>query len=109
MFKFKKDKNVVENNNDGATDIGQFMKCTRLEKGLTQLQLGNILDVSDKTISKWENNNGFPDPLYQMPLCEALEITLEELHSGRLNIEKRNKEKKETRTKFMLVFFIVFY
>ena len=87
-------------------DIGNFLKNRRIDKDLTQLELGNILNVSPKTISKWENNNGFPDQLYQMPLCNALDITLEELHSGRLNIKQRNKEKKETRIKFALVFFI---
>ncbi len=104
MFSSKKNKNsnvYVEPDN-----IGDFLKQCRIDKNLTQLELGNILDVSPKTISKWENNNGFPDQLYQMPLCNALDITLEELHSGRLNIKQRNKEKKETRIKFALVFFI---
>lgn len=107
MWSSKKNKNnKVHNIHYEPGDIGNFLKQCRIDKKLTQLELGNILNVSPKTISKWENNNGFPDQLYQMPLCNALDITLEELHSGRLNIKQRNKEKKETRIKFALVFFI---
>lgn len=103
-----RDRNNTSSVNDNSepSDIGNFLKQVRLDKGLTQLELANIIGISPKTISKWENNNGFPDQLYQMPLCKALSITLEELHSGRINTALRNKEKKETRMKYFLVFFI---
>ena len=108
MFGIKKDKKLAITSQDSSTqnDIGAFLKQTRTDKDLTQAELGTILDISPKTISKWENNNGFPDQLYQIPLCNALDITLEELHLGCLNIEKRNKEKKEKRIKFGMFIFI---
>ena len=41
--------------------IGKFLKKLRLDKNLTQEQLANKLNVSDKTISKWENGRGLMD------------------------------------------------
>ena len=41
--------------------IGKFISENRKRKGLTQEQLGNILGVSNKTISRWENGNYMPD------------------------------------------------
>ena len=41
--------------------IGKFISENRKRKGLTQEQLGNILGVSNKTISRWENGNNMPD------------------------------------------------
>lgn len=63
--------------------IGKFIKEQRKAKGLTQLQLAEKLNVSEKTISKWECGNGFPDTTLILPLCNALEITANELLSGK--------------------------
>ena len=41
--------------------IGKIISTIRKEKELTQQQLGDILGVSSKTISKWETGNGLPD------------------------------------------------
>ena len=65
MWSSKKNKNnKVHNIHYEPGDIGNFLKQCRIDKKLTQLELGNILNVSPKTISKWENNNGFPDQQY---------------------------------------------
>lgn len=51
--------------------IGKFISENRKRKGLTQEQLGNILGVSNKTISRWENGNYMPDlSLLSIPLIE---------------------------------------
>ena len=74
--------------------IGKFIFKIRKEKKLTQAQLAELTGASDKTISKWENGNSFPDLVYQAKLCEALDIFLEELHSGEYNIPRRKQIKR---------------
>ena len=62
---------------------GKFIKEMRKEKGLTQIELAEKLFVSEKTISKWECGNGFPDTSLMLPLCKELGITANELLSGK--------------------------
>lgn len=62
---------------------GKFIAEQRKAKGLTQIKLAEILHVSEKTISKWECGNGFPDTTLMLPLCEALGINANELLSGK--------------------------
>jgi len=64
--------------------IGKFIQELRKTKKLTQVQLAQRLGVSEKTISKWECGNGFPDTSLMLPLCKELDITANELLSGRL-------------------------
>ena len=65
-----------------TNDIGKFIQEIRKEKGLTQKELAELIGVSDKTISKWENGNSSPDTSMLMSLSEALEITVNELFSA---------------------------
>lgn len=51
----------------------------RQEKGLTQQQLGERLNVSSKTVSKWETGAGLPDVTQLSPLAEVLGVTVDEL------------------------------
>ncbi len=62
--------------------IGNFIAQKRKEKNLTQMQLAEILGVSNKTISKWENGNCMPDYSVIKPLCKELGITVSELMDG---------------------------
>ena len=62
---------------------GEFIKKQRKELGLTQIELADKLLVSEKTISKWECGNGFPDTSLILPLCKELNITANELLSGK--------------------------
>ena len=63
--------------------IGQFIQSTRKEKGLTQKQLAEQINVSDKTISKWENGFSTPDTTILLDLCNVLDISVNELVSGK--------------------------
>ena len=63
--------------------IGEFIKTQRKAKKLTQIQLAEKLLVSEKTISKWECGNGFPDTSLILPLCKELDISANELLSGK--------------------------
>lgn len=72
---------------------GKFIQDQRKFNKLTQLQLAEKLCVSEKTISKWECGKGFPDTSLILPLCKELNITANELLSGktlRTNEEYRN-------------------
>jgi len=93
--------------------IGQFLKEQRKAKNLTQQELANKLGVSEKTISKWECGNGLPDATLMIPLCDELEISVNELLTGKKLAEKdyktnaeqnfmELKSQQERTTKFLL-------
>ena len=72
--------------------IGKFIADERKKRGYSQVELGDKLGVSNKTISKWETGKGFPDIALLLPLCEELEISVNELLSAeRLNSEEYDK------------------
>lgn len=75
--------------------IGKFIAELRKEKGLTQKELGEYLDVSDKTVSKWERGINLPDPSLYFPLCDKLEININELFAGEKIEEGKMIEKSE--------------
>jgi len=62
--------------------IGKFIANCRKEKGLTQEQLAEMLNVTGKSVSKWENGNSLPDASLYEPLCSILDITINELFAG---------------------------
>lgn len=69
---------------------GKIIKELRERKQLTQVELANIIGVSDKTISKWETGKGLPDISLIEPLGKALEVSIIELMNGEY-ITNRNK------------------
>lgn len=76
-------------------EIGKFIAEERKRKGYTQKQLSERLEISDKTISKWERGNGFPEVSLLLPLCNELEITVNELLSGERVSEEDYRKKAE--------------
>ena len=64
-------------------DIGNFIAKKRRAKNLTQEQLAQLLGVSNKTVSKWENGKSMPDYSIIELLCKELDITLRELLDGK--------------------------
>lgn len=76
--------------------IGKFIASERKRKGYTQRQLADILKISDKTISKWERGKGFPEVSLLLPLCNELDITVNELLSGeRVSAEDYQRKAEE--------------
>lgn len=61
---------------------GQFIKDLRTEKGLTQQELAEKLNCTNKAISRWETGTGSPDIDFLVPLAEILEVSVNELLSG---------------------------
>lgn len=75
-------------------EIGKFIAEKRKEKSLTQQELADLIGVSNKTISKWECGNGMPEVSLMLPLCENLNISVNELLSGE-TLDNSYKEKAE--------------
>lgn len=73
--------------------IGKFIAAARKAHGMTQKQLAERLLISDKTVSKWERGKGLPEVGLMLPLCEALQITVNDLLSGE-KISENNYQKK---------------
>lgn len=64
--------------------VGNLIRCLRLEKGMTQKQLAETMNLSDKTVSKWERGLGCPDVSLLAELSAALGVTVEEILNGDL-------------------------
>lgn len=75
--------------------IGKFIANCRKEKNITQQELAEKLGVSDRTIGNWENGRNMPDLSLFKPLCQELDITLNDLISGEKVKEKEYQEKLE--------------
>ena len=63
------------NNNEFGAKIADLRK----EKGLTQAQLADFLNISNKTVSRWETGEGYPEITLLSPLARALGVTVDEL------------------------------
>lgn len=73
--------------------VGSFIAQCRKEKNFTQSQLAEKLNMSNKTISKWETGRGMPDSSIMLELCDLLGITVNELLSGE-HLKKEDYDKK---------------
>ena len=78
---------------------GKIIKEKKKKKNLTQKQLGEIISVSDKTVSKWETERGLPDISLLEPLSKALGVSVAELLSGE-NIVNKNRAGNIAKAKF---------
>ena len=73
--------------------IGRFIAACRKEKNLTQMQLSEKLNITDKAVSKWERGISMPDSSIMLELCGILGISVNELLSGE-KIEMENNHQK---------------
>lgn len=69
--------------------IGKFIAENRKIKKLTQKELAEKLGVTDRSVSKWENGNCMPDMSLLIPLCNELDISINDLLSGK-KVDKEN-------------------
>ncbi len=73
--------------------IGRFIAERRKAAGFTQMQLAEMLGITDRAVSKWENGKAMPDTSIMLGLCDALKITVNDLLSGEVvSMENYNKE-----------------
>ena len=75
--------------------IGKFIAECRRKKNMTQQELAEKLGVSDRTIGNWENGRNMPDLSLFKPLCDELDISLNDLMSGEVVKSKEYQEKLE--------------
>lgn len=64
------------------TETGMLIRTLRQKKGITQLELAEMIGVSDKAVSKWERGRGLPDIEFFPKLAKALNVDSETLLRG---------------------------
>ena len=76
--------------------LGMMISSLRKDKGMTQLELAEIMGVTDKAVSKWERDLSCPDINSIPKLAEILEISVDDLMQGKTETKEQDtKEKKE--------------
>ena len=76
--------------------IGKFISECRKSKNLTQMQLAEKLNITDRAVSKWETGRAMPDSSIMLELCDILSISVNELLSGeRASMENINDKNQK--------------
>jgi len=95
--------------------IGKFIAEQRKNNNLTQMQLAEKLNITDRAISKWENGKSMPDSSIMLDLCKELKISVNELLSGEMikmedykkqaeeNLLKMEKEKEQNDKRLLMI------
>lgn len=85
--------------------IAKNIQKLRQEKGMTQVELAEKLNYSDKTISKWERGESLPDIVVLKNLADLFDVTLdylvEEVHDEKL-ITRGMKEKNDVKNRYII-------
>ncbi|MBQ8358999.1 MAG: helix-turn-helix transcriptional regulator [Oscillospiraceae bacterium] len=76
--------------------IGKLIHTLRKEKGLTQKQLGDMLNITDKAISKWERDIAHPDTATLPKLANILGVSVESLLNAKIDNLPKNTEQAST-------------
>lgn len=88
--------------------MGSFMSALRKANGLTQQQVADILNVSNKTVSKWERDDGYPEITLLPAIAELYSVTVDELLRGERIVGKEQatniKSEKQAESLFKIAF-----
>ena len=76
--------------------IGKFLKELRKEKGITQEEFAEMLNVSGRTVSRWETGTNMPDISLLVDIAEIFDVGIPEIINGERKSEIMEKEVKET-------------
>ncbi len=76
--------------------MGSFLKQLRKEKGLTQEQLAQMLNVAGRTVSRWETGSNLPDLDILITLSDFYAVDIREIINGERKIVEMDAEQKET-------------
>lgn len=71
-----------------CSKVGNLLLNLRKERGMTQKKIAELLNVSDKTISKWERGLGCPDVSLLRGLSEIFEVNIEQILAGDLDVNE---------------------
>ena len=77
--------------------IGRFIAECRKKNNLTQMQLAERLNITDRAVSKWECGKAMPDSSIMLELCGVLKISVTDLLSGEVVTVENYNEKAEQR------------
>ena len=76
--------------------IGRFIAACRKRANLTQMQLAEKLNITDRAVSKWETGKAMPDTAIMLELCDILGISVNELLSGeKIDMENNDQKNKQ--------------
>ena len=75
--------------------IGSFIAENRKAKGFTQIEFAEKLGVSNKSVSRWETGKNMPDVSLFLPICDALDISVNEFLIGERITTQENKKADE--------------
>ena len=75
--------------------IGKFIADCRKGLGLTQMDLAEKLNITDRAVSKWENGRAMPDSSIMIELCDISKISVNELLKGEKISMENNNQKNE--------------
>lgn len=75
--------------------IGNFLKELRKEKGITQAQLAETLNVSARTVSRWETGSNMPDISLLVDIADYYDISIPEIINGERKSEIMNEEERK--------------
>ncbi len=76
--------------------IGRFIAECRKKQNLTQLQLAEKLNITDRAVSKWETGKSMPDSSIMLELCDILKISVNDLLCGEvITVDNRNNESEK--------------
>lgn len=101
--------------------VGRFIAKCRKNKNMTQADLAEKLNITDRAISKWETGKGMPDSSIMLELCNELDISVNELLSGEVikmenynqkaekNLLEMKKQKEETDREMLRLEIVIGY
>ena len=101
--------------------VGKFIAECRKNKNMTQAELAEKLNITDRAISKWETGKGMPDSSIMLELCNELDISVNELLSGEVikmenynqkaeeNLLEMKKQKEETDREMLRIEIVIGY
>ena len=76
--------------------IGRFISERRRAVNLTQMQLAEMLNITDRAVSKWDCGKAMPDSSIMLALCDILKITVNDLLNGEVVTMENHSKKMET-------------
>ena len=89
-------------------DFGKTIVQLRKEKGFTQKELADKLNVSDKAVSRWETGKNYPDIETLQQLAAVLDVSVNELLSGELKLAKKVNKRKKTVIITLLILLLIY-
>ncbi len=86
--------------------MGSFLAALRKAKGMTQQEVADRLNVSNKTISKWERDEGCPEIMMLPLIAELYSVTVDDILRGERITKEENIEIKETKSEKQIKYLI---